>query len=42
MWQVIFIIYLGYLGSGARDSSNPFEFLMATTIGATSLNNKDC
>lgn len=38
----LIIIIIAYLGSEARDSSNPFEFLMATTIGATSLNNKDC
>ncbi|CAD8179160.1 unnamed protein product [Paramecium octaurelia] len=38
----LFFSVLSYVGSEARDSSNPFEFLMATTIGATSLNNKDC
>ncbi|CAD8102239.1 unnamed protein product [Paramecium sonneborni] len=39
--QLLFSI-LSYVGSKSRDSSNYFDFLMATTIGSTSLNNKDC
>ncbi|CAD8115219.1 unnamed protein product [Paramecium primaurelia] len=38
----LFFSILAYTGSKSRDTSNSFEFLMATTIGATSLNNKDC
>ncbi|CAK84170.1 unnamed protein product (macronuclear) [Paramecium tetraurelia] len=38
----LFFSVLAYVGSESRDSTDSFQFLMATTIGATSLNNKDC